>query len=161
MWLYNDIYRAIVFYINQDLRETDYTLNFGVVGISTQTPWAIVQFCLRNMQTNRQRWWKAIVVRETLRELENSVHMSMREQLESARKSIREGGKSDRLRRRLIGVRPVGTSVYIQRTRVLYVIVQGNICQVWDKNGENLSSLSWGVKINEQHSVNNQEVCHD
>ena len=38
MWLYNDIYRAIVFYINQDLRDTDYTLNFEVVGISTQTP---------------------------------------------------------------------------------------------------------------------------
>ena len=38
MWTYNDIYQAIVFYINQDLRNTDYTLNFGVVGITTQTP---------------------------------------------------------------------------------------------------------------------------
>ena len=46
MWTYNDIYRAIVFYINQDLRDTDYTLNFGVVGIATQSPRAIVKFCL-------------------------------------------------------------------------------------------------------------------
>ena len=62
-----------MFYINQDLRDTDYTLNFGVVGIATQSPRAIVKFCLQNVQTNRQKWWKAIIVGETTRELEASV----------------------------------------------------------------------------------------
>ena len=88
MWSYNDIYRAIVFYINQDLRGTDYTLNFGVVGISTQTPQAIVKLCLRNMQTNRQRWWKAIIVGETLRELQNSVCNSVKEQLDRVQANL-------------------------------------------------------------------------
>ena len=50
----NDIYWAIVFYISQDLRDTDYTLNFGVVGIATQSPRVIVKVCLQNVQTNRQ-----------------------------------------------------------------------------------------------------------
>ena len=79
MWTYIDIYQAIVFYINQDLRDTDYTLNFGVVGIATQSLRAVVKFCLRNVQTNRQKCWKAIVVGETTRELEASMRISVRD----------------------------------------------------------------------------------
>ena len=45
MWTYNNIYPAIVFFINQDFRDTDYTLNFGVVGIATQSLRAIVKLC--------------------------------------------------------------------------------------------------------------------
>ena len=81
MWTYNDIYQAIVFYINQDLRDTDYTLNFGAVGIATLSPRAIVKFCLRNVQTNRQKHWKAIIVGETTRELEASMQISIRDHL--------------------------------------------------------------------------------
>ena len=73
MWTYNDIYRAIINYINRELRNSDYTLNFGVVCISNQKPHAIVKFCLRNVQTNKQSRWKTIVEGETSRELELSV----------------------------------------------------------------------------------------
>ena len=38
MWTYTDIYKAIIKYIDNDLRNTDYILNFGVVAIGTQTP---------------------------------------------------------------------------------------------------------------------------
>ena len=35
MWTYTDIYKAIIKYIDTDLRNTDYVLNFGVVAIAT------------------------------------------------------------------------------------------------------------------------------
>ena len=38
MWTYTDIYKAIIKYIDTDLRNTDYILNFGVIAIATQSP---------------------------------------------------------------------------------------------------------------------------
>ena len=38
MWTYTDIYKAIIKYIDTDLQNTDYILNFGVVAIATQSP---------------------------------------------------------------------------------------------------------------------------
>ena len=38
MWTYTAIYKAIIKYIDTDLRNTDYVLNFGVVAIATQSP---------------------------------------------------------------------------------------------------------------------------
>ena len=35
MWTYTNIYKAIIKYIDTDLRNTDYILNFGVVVIAT------------------------------------------------------------------------------------------------------------------------------
>ena len=36
MWTYTDIYKAIIKYIDTDLR--NYVLNFGMVVIATQSP---------------------------------------------------------------------------------------------------------------------------
>ena len=55
MWTYTDIYKAIIKYIDTDLRNTDYVLNFGIVAIATQSPRASVKFCLKNIQTNKQK----------------------------------------------------------------------------------------------------------
>ena len=49
MWTYTDIYKAIIKYIDTDLRNTDYVLNFGIVAIATQSPQASVKFCLKNI----------------------------------------------------------------------------------------------------------------
>ena len=73
MWTYTDIYKAIVRFIDSDLRNTDYVLNFGVVAIATQSPRASVKFCLRNMQTNKQKRWTLLLCGETLKELETNV----------------------------------------------------------------------------------------
>ena len=42
MWTYDDIYQAIIAYIATDLRESEYTLNFGVVCIVTTSPCALI-----------------------------------------------------------------------------------------------------------------------
>ena len=55
MWTYTDIYKAIIKYIDTDLYNTDYVLNFGVVAIATQSPRASIKFCLKNIQTNKQK----------------------------------------------------------------------------------------------------------
>ena len=55
MLTYTDIYKAIIKYIDTDLRNTDYILNFGVVAIATQSPQASVKFYLKNIQTNKQK----------------------------------------------------------------------------------------------------------
>ena len=73
MWTYTDIYKAIVRFIDSDLRNTDYVLNFGVVAIATQSPRASVKFCLRNIQTNKQKRWTLLLCGETLKELETNV----------------------------------------------------------------------------------------
>ena len=66
MWTYTDIYKAIIKYIDTDLRNTDYVLNFGVVVIVTQSPRASVKFCLKNVQTNKQKWWTLLLMGETI-----------------------------------------------------------------------------------------------
>ena len=55
MWTYTDIYKAIIKYIDTDLCNTDYVLNFGVVAIATQSPQVPIKFCLKNIQTNKQK----------------------------------------------------------------------------------------------------------
>ena len=55
MWTYTDIYKASIKYIDTDLCNTNYILNFGVVAIATQSPQASIKFCLKNIQTNKQK----------------------------------------------------------------------------------------------------------
>ena len=73
MWTYTDIYKVIMKYIDTDLQNTDYILNFGVVAIATQSPRASVKFCLKNVQTNKQKWWMLLLTGETLLALEANV----------------------------------------------------------------------------------------
>ena len=75
--LHRYIYKAITKYINTDLRNTDYVLNFGVVVIATQTPRASVKFCLKNVQTNKQKWWTLLLTGETILALEVNVRASV------------------------------------------------------------------------------------
>ena len=77
MWTYTDIYKAIIKYIDNDLLNTDYILNFGVVVIATQTPQASVKFCLKNIQTNKQKWWTLLLMGETILALEANVRVSI------------------------------------------------------------------------------------
>ena len=64
MWTCTDIYKSIVRFIDADLRNTDYVLNFRIVAITTQSPRALVKFCLRNIQTNKQKRWTLLLYRE-------------------------------------------------------------------------------------------------
>ena len=73
MWTYTNIYKAIVRFIDSELRNTDYVLNFGMVAIATQSPSSSVKFWLRNIQTNKQKRWTLLLYGETLKELETSV----------------------------------------------------------------------------------------
>ena len=77
MWTYTDIYKLIVRFIDSNLRNTDYVLNFGVVAIGTQSPRASVKFCLRNIQTNKQKRWTLLLYGETLKELETNVRKAV------------------------------------------------------------------------------------
>ena len=77
MWTYTDIYKAIIKYIDTDLQNTDYVLNFGVVAIATQSPRASVKFCLKNIQTNKQKCWTLLLMGETLLALETNVRNSV------------------------------------------------------------------------------------
>ena len=71
----------LINYISHKLRNSDYTLNFKVVCISTQQPCAIVKFCLRSIQTNKQSRWKTTIEGETSRELELSVGQMVQSQM--------------------------------------------------------------------------------
>ena len=77
MWAYTDIYKAIIKYIDTDLRNTDYILNFGIVAIATQTPQASVKFCIKNVQTNKQKRWTLLLMGETILALEANVRASV------------------------------------------------------------------------------------
>ena len=77
MWTYTDIYKAIIKSIDTDLQNTDYILNFGVVVIATQTPRASVKFCLKNVQTNKQKRWTLLLMGETILALEANVRASI------------------------------------------------------------------------------------
>ena len=77
MWTYTDIYKAIIKYIDTDLRNTDYVLNFGIVAVATQYPRASVKFCLKNIQTNKQKRWALILTGETILTLEANLRASM------------------------------------------------------------------------------------
>ena len=75
MWTYTDNYKAIIKYIDTNLQNTDYILNFGVVAIATQSPQASVKFCLKNVQTNKQKWWTLLLMGETILALEANVNV--------------------------------------------------------------------------------------
>ena len=77
MWTYTDIYKAIIKYIDTDLCNTDYVLNFGVVAIATQSPRTSVKFCLKNIQTNKQKCWTLTLTGETILALEANLWASM------------------------------------------------------------------------------------
>ena len=77
MWTYTDIYKAIIKYIDNDLCNTDYILNFGIVAIATQSPWASVKLCLKNIQTNKQKGWTLLLTGETILAQEANVRASI------------------------------------------------------------------------------------
>ena len=77
MWTYTDIYKAIIKYIDTDLCNTDYVLNFGVVAIATQSAQVSIKFCLKNIQTNKQKCWALILTGETILALEANLRASM------------------------------------------------------------------------------------
>ena len=77
MWTYTDIYKAIIKYIDSDLHNTYYVLNFGIVAIATQSPRASVKFCLKNIQTNKQKRWTFILAGDTILALEVNLRASM------------------------------------------------------------------------------------
>ena len=77
MWTYTNIYKAIIKYIDTDLHNTDYILNFGIVAIATQSPRASVKFCLKNIQTNKQKRWTLLLTGETILALEANVRASI------------------------------------------------------------------------------------
>ena len=77
MWTYTDIYQAIRKYMETDLRNTDYILNFGIVAIATQSASASVKFCLKNIQTNKQKRWTPLLTGETILALEANVRASV------------------------------------------------------------------------------------
>ena len=64
-------------YIDTNLRNTDYVLNFDVVAIATQSPRASVKFCLKNIQTNKQKRWTLLLMGKTILELEANVRASV------------------------------------------------------------------------------------
>ena len=66
MWEYNDIYRAVVTFISQDLRDMDFTLNFGVIALSNHSN---LNFKLINLQTGRSMHWISVITGETIEEL--------------------------------------------------------------------------------------------
>ena len=69
MWEYDDIYWAVATFINQELWDTDFVLNFGVVALSTHSNQALLKFKLLNFQTSRSTCWISVKTRETLEEL--------------------------------------------------------------------------------------------
>ena len=83
MWTYTDIYKAIIKYIDTDLCNTDFVLNFGVVAIANQSTRASVKFCLKNIQTNKQKCWTLILTEETILDLEANLQASMAVHLET------------------------------------------------------------------------------
>ena len=57
MWEYDDVYWAIVTFINQELCDMDLTINFGIIALSTHSNQALVKFKLLNLQTNKSSCW--------------------------------------------------------------------------------------------------------
>ena len=66
MWSYTDVYRALVDYVTQDLKDGTFKLNWGIVAIAELTPRVIVQFTLRNVHNNHSKMWTTVLVGETI-----------------------------------------------------------------------------------------------
>ena len=69
MWTFTDIYRALVDYVVQDLRDGTYKLNWGIVAIAQTSPQAIVRFTFRNVKNNKSKRWTAVIMGETMTQL--------------------------------------------------------------------------------------------
>ena len=73
MWEYDDVYWAIVTFISQELCDTDLTLNFGIIALSTHSNQALVKFKLLNLQTNKSSHWISVLTGETIEKLSEEV----------------------------------------------------------------------------------------
>ena len=73
MWTFTDVYRALVDYVVQDLRDGTYKLNWGIVAIAQTSPRAIVRFTLRNVKNNKSKRWTAVIMGETMTQLTSHV----------------------------------------------------------------------------------------
>ena len=73
MWEYDDVYWAIVTFINQELCNTDLTLNFGVIALLAHSNQVLVKFKLLNLQTNKSSRWISVLTGNTIEELSEEV----------------------------------------------------------------------------------------
>ena len=73
MWKYDDVYQAIVTFINQELHDTELTLNFGVITLSTHSNQVLVKLKLLNLQTNKSACWVSVLTGDTIEELSEEV----------------------------------------------------------------------------------------
>ena len=62
-------------FINQELHDTDLTLNFGIIALSTHPNQALVKFKLLNLQTNKSSCWISVLTGETIEELSEEVRV--------------------------------------------------------------------------------------
>ena len=69
MWSYTDVYRSLVEYVNQDLKDRTFKLNWGIVAIAELMPRVIVHFTPRNVHTNHSKSWTSVLVGETMAQL--------------------------------------------------------------------------------------------
>ena len=69
MWSYTDVYKALVDYVTQDLKDRTFKLNWGIVAIAALTPRVIVCFTLRNVHNNHSKMWTTVLVGETMAHL--------------------------------------------------------------------------------------------
>ena len=73
MWECDDVYQAIVTFINQELHDTDLTLNFGVIALLAHSNQVLVKFKLLNLQTNKSSRWISVLTWSTIEELSEEV----------------------------------------------------------------------------------------
>lgn len=74
MWTYDGIYQAIIAFITRDLRDTDFTLNFGVVALSTHSDQALVKFKLLNLHVSCNTRWISVITGGMIKELTEEVN---------------------------------------------------------------------------------------
>ena len=60
-------------FICQELCDTDLTLNFGIIALSTHSNQALVKFKVLNLQTNKSSHWISVLTGETIEELSEEV----------------------------------------------------------------------------------------
>ena len=66
MWTYTDVYKSLVDYVTQDLKDGKFKLNWGIIAIADLTPRVIVHFTLRNVCNNHSKMWMTVLVGETI-----------------------------------------------------------------------------------------------
>ena len=73
MWMFTNIYCALVDYVVQDLRDGNYKLKWGVVAIAQKSPRAIVRLTLKNVKNNKSKQWTTVLMGETIAHLTSHV----------------------------------------------------------------------------------------